>query len=179
MFVLVLVLHQTVIELLLDVWEDEEHLVEVLMTDHAYRRVVLCLDCRCALGTSQQCNLAKVLTWADRAHEPLLPVLVLDEALALALCNDEEVVVFLALLDLYLLRLAHHELNLRDHVVLHVRVEREDQVLFELLREDEPGHFLFERGTDHLEEFSKLVLMVQGLLDVLKVRDDSVLDLLG
>ena len=52
-------------------------------------------------------------------------MLVLHEAFALALGDNEEVEVFLTLLNLYFLWLAHHELNLGDNIVFHVRIERE------------------------------------------------------
>ena len=52
-------------------------------------------------------------------------MLILHEALALALGDDEEVVVLLTLLDLDFLWLTHHEFNLGDHIVFHVRIERE------------------------------------------------------
>ena len=144
LLVFVLVLDQAVIELLLDVGEDVEQLVEVLLRDHADRRVVLGLDRGGALGASQECDLSEVLPWVQRAHKSLLPVLILDEALTLALGNNEKVIGGLSLLDLDLLRLTHHQLNLCYHIVFDVGVEGEDKVLLELLREDEPCNFFLE-----------------------------------
>ena len=66
-----------------------------------------------------------MLSRVDCALESFLSVLVLHEALALALGDNEEVVVLLTLLNLDFLWLAHHELNLGDHIVFHVRIERE------------------------------------------------------
>ena len=119
-----------------------------------------------------------MLTWIERAHKPLLPVLIFHEAFALALRDDEEVVVFFTLLNLDLLWLTHHQFNLCYHIVFHVGVQGENQVLLKLLREDKSGHFFLEAGADHFEKFTQLVLMIERLLDVLQVRDDSILDLL-
>ena len=47
--VLVLVLHQAVVELLFYVGEDVEQLVEVLLAHHSYCRVILRLDRCCTL----------------------------------------------------------------------------------------------------------------------------------
>ena len=74
-----------------------------------------------------------MLAWVDCALESLLPMLILDEAFTLSLRNDEEVIVCLALLNLDLFRLAHHELDFGNHVVFDVGIEREDQVLLQLL----------------------------------------------
>lgn len=63
-----------------------------------------------------------MLSRIECAHEALLPILILDIALALTLCDDVKVIGCLALLDFDLLWLAHHELNLRDDVVLDFRV---------------------------------------------------------
>lgn len=49
-----------------------------------------------------------MLAGVERANEPLLPVLILDEALTLALRDDEEVICGLSLLNFDLLGLAHH-----------------------------------------------------------------------
>ena len=101
-----------------------EHLVEVLMADHADRGVVFRLDRRCALRSCQKSDLSEVLSWVYCALESFLPMLILHEAFALALGNDEEVVVLLTLLNLDFFWLAHHELNLGDHIVFHVGIER-------------------------------------------------------
>ena len=73
-----------------------------------------------------------MLARVERANEPLLPMLILDEALTFALCDNEEVIRRFALLNFDLLRLAHYQLNLRDHVVFDFRVKRKDQVLLKL-----------------------------------------------
>jgi len=107
LLVLVLVLHQVVVQLLFDVGKDVQQLVEVILTHHPDCRVVLRLNRRRALRPSQQGDLTEVLSGIQCAYEALLAVLVLDEALALALGDNVEVVGGLALLDLDLLRLAH------------------------------------------------------------------------
>ena len=102
-----------------------QHLVEVLVADHADRGVIFCLDRRCALRSGQKSDFSEVLSRVDCALESFLSVLVLHEAFALSLGDNEEVVVLLTLLNLDFLWLAHHELNLGDHIVFHVRIERE------------------------------------------------------
>ena len=92
-----------------------------------------------------------MLTWVDSTLESLLPVLIFHEALALTLGNDEEVVILFTLLNLDFLRLAHDELNLSDHVVFHVRIEREDQILLQLLGEDEPSLFNYHSKNSFIE----------------------------
>ena len=119
-----------------------------------------------------------MLTWIDCALESLLPVLILDEALTLTFCNDKEIIICLALLNLDLFRLTHHELDFGYHIVFNVWIQGKDQVLLELLWEDESSYLLLEAGADHFEELSKLILMIKCLLNVLQVRDDPVLDLL-
>ena len=101
-----------------------QHLVEVFVADHTDCGVILRLDRRCALRSSQKSDFSEVLSRVDCALESFLSVLVLHEALALALGDNEEVVVLLTLLNLDFLWLAHHELNLGDHIVFHVRIER-------------------------------------------------------
>ena len=108
-----------------------------------------------------------MLARVERANEPLLPVLILDEALTLTLRDNEEVICSLALLNFDLFRLAHHQLDFRDYIVFDFRIESKDQVLLQLFREDEARHLLLERGTDHPKEFTKFILMVECLLDVL------------
>ena len=108
-----------------------------------------------------------MLARVERANEPLLPVLILDKALTFTLRDNEEVIRSLSLLNFDLLGLAHHQLNLRDHIVFDFRVKSKDQVLLQLFREDEARHLLLERGTDHPEELTKFILMVECLLDVL------------
>ena len=76
----------------------------------------------CTLRASEQRDLTEMLSRIECAHEALLPILILDIALALTLCDDVKVIGCLALLDFDLLWLAHHELNLRDDVVLDFRV---------------------------------------------------------
>ena len=63
-----------------------------------------------------------MLARVERANEPLLPVLILDEALTLTLRDNEEVICSLALLNFDLFRLAHHQLDFRDHVVFDFRI---------------------------------------------------------
>ena len=154
LLVLVLILYQTIIELFLDVREYVQELIEVLLRDHAYCRIVLGLDGGRALRARQQSYLTEVLAGVERSNEPLLPMFILNEALTLALRDNEEVICSLALLNFDLFRLAHHQLNFRDHVVFDFRVEGEDQVLLQLFRKDETRHLLLERGTDHPEELS-------------------------
>ena len=108
-----------------------------------------------------------MLSGVERANEPLLPMLILDEALTFSLRDNEEVIRRFSLLNFDLLGLAHHQLNLRDHVVFDFRVESKDQVLLQLFRKDEACHLFLERGTDHPEELTKLILMIKCLLDVL------------
>ena len=61
-----------------------------------------------------------MLPRVDRALESFLPMLVLHEAFALSLGDDEEVVVLLALLYLDFFWLAHHEFNFGYHIVFDV-----------------------------------------------------------
>ena len=117
-----------------------------------------------------------MLTRVEGANESLLTIFILHEALALALCNDVEVISGLSLLNLDLLRLTHHELNLCDHVVLHFRVQSENQVLLELLAEDEPRYLLLERRADHFKEITQLILLIKRLLNVLQVGDNTILN---
>ena len=146
-----------------------KHLVEVLVADHANCRVVFRLDSCGTLGSRKKRDFAEMLAWVDCALESLLPVLILDKAFALSFRNDEEVIVCLALLNLYLFWLAHHELNFGYHVVFDVRIQRKNQVLLQLLGEDESRNLLLEAGADHFEELSELVLMIKRLLNVLQV----------
>ena len=133
LLVLVLVLHEIVVELLLDIWEDVQQFVEVVLRDHANGGVVARLYCSSALGAGEQRDLTEVLPRVECAHEALLAILVLDIALAFALCDDVKVVGGLALLNLDFLWLAHDQLDLRDDIVLDFGVEREDQILLQLL----------------------------------------------
>ena len=74
-----------------------------------------------------------MLPRVECSDEPLLSVLILNEAFTLALRDDEEIISRLSLLNLNLLRLTHDKLNLRNNVVFDFRVQGEDQVLLELL----------------------------------------------
>jgi hypothetical protein len=78
------------------------------------------LDGRCPALASQDCDLAKVCSRVQRVDEVLLPLFVPHEALALALCNNVEVVSLFALMDLDFLRLSHHKLDLLDDKLLNV-----------------------------------------------------------
>ena len=49
-----------------------------------------------------------MLSGVERANEPLLPMLILDEAFTFSLRDNEEVICCLALLNFDLLGLAHH-----------------------------------------------------------------------
>lgn len=169
LLVLVLVLDEAVVQFLLDVGENVQQLLKVVLTDHTDGGVVLGLDRRCTLRVRQERNLSEVLARLQHTNETLFSLLVLDPALAFALSDDEKVKRCFTLLDLDLLRLAHDEFDFSDHVVLDLGVERKDQVLLELLGEDEPRDFFFQARADHLEEFTKLILMVERLLDVLQV----------
>ena len=131
-----------------------QQFVKVFLANHAYRRIVLGLNGSRAFRPSEEGDLSEVLSRIQRPYKSFLSMLILDEALTVALGNDEEVVGGLSLLNFDLLRLAHYQLNLRDHVVFDFRVESEDQVLLQLFRKDETRHLLLERGTDHPEELS-------------------------
>ena len=97
-----------------------QELIEVLLRHHADRRVILGLDgCR-SFRAREQRNLTEVLSRAERAHESLLTVLILYEALALSLGNDKEIVCCLTLLNFNLFWLTHYQLDLCDHVVFDV-----------------------------------------------------------
>lgn len=85
---------------------------------------------------------------------------VLDEAFAVTLRNDEEVIGCLALLYFDFFGLAHDKLNFGDDVVFNFRIESEDQILLQLLWEDKSSNFLFKRGADHLKELVKFVLVI-------------------
>ena len=74
-----------------------------------------------------------MLSRVECSDEPLLSVLILNEAFTLTLRDDEEIISRLSLLNLNLLRLTHDKLNLRNNVVFDFRVQGEDQVLLELL----------------------------------------------
>ena len=64
-----------------------------------------------------------MLTWVEGTYEPVkLGSLILDEALTLTLRDNEEVICSLALLNFDLFRLAHHQLDFRDHVVFDFRI---------------------------------------------------------
>ena len=117
LLVLILVLHEAVIELLLDVGEDVEQFFEVVFADHTDRGVVLCLDGGGALGFGQKSDFTEVLARLEHSNKTLLSFFVFDPTLALAFRDDEEVVSCFTLLNLYFLRLAHDKLNLRYHVV--------------------------------------------------------------
>ena len=74
-----------------------------------------------------------MLTRAECSDKSFLAVLIFDETLTLALRNDKEVISGLALLNFDLFWLRHHKFDLGDHVVLDLGVERENQVLLQLL----------------------------------------------
>ena len=97
-----------------------EKFVEVFLAYHSNCRIILSLDRSRTFGARQKGNLAKVLTRVECADKSLLPVLVLHEAFTLTLGNDEEVIVFFALLDLDFLWLTHDKFNLGYHVVFYV-----------------------------------------------------------
>ena len=101
-----------------------------------------------------------MLARVQSSDVPLLAILILHKTLAFALGNDKEVICCLTLLYLNLLRLAHHQLNLRDHVVLHLAIERENKILLQLLAEDESSDLFFQRWTDHFKELYELALLV-------------------
>lgn len=78
-----------------------------------------------------------MLTWAESSDESFLTVLIFDETFTFPFGNDEEIIGGFTLLDLDLFRLAHDELNFDNHIVFDLWVEGEDEILFQLLREDE------------------------------------------
>ena len=110
-----------------------QQFVKVFLANHAYRRIVLGLNGSRAFRPSEECDLSEVLSRIQCPYKSFLSMLILDEALTVALGNDEEVVGGLSLLHFDLLWLTHDQLNLGDHVVLDLRVEGEDEILFELL----------------------------------------------
>ena len=156
-----------------------QKLVEVLLRDHADCTVVFGLNSRGSLTACEECNLSKVLARVEGTHEVLLPLLVFHETLALTLRYDKEIECRLALLNFDFFRLTHDKFDFSYHVVFNLLVESKDQILLKLLRENESGDFFFEGWTDHSEKLTQLVLVIQCLLNVLQVRDDSILDLLG
>ena len=110
-----------------------QQFVKVFLANHAYCRIVLGLNGSRAFRPSEEGDLSEVLSRIQRPYKSFLSMLILDEALTVALGNDEEVVGGLSLLHFDLLWLTHDQLNLGDHVVLDLRVEGEDEILFELL----------------------------------------------
>ena len=108
-----------------------------------------------------------MLSGVQGANEMLLALLVFHETLTFTFSDDEKVECSFALLNFDFFWLRHDKFNLCDNVVFNFLIKCEDQVLFELLREDKPRHFLLERGTDHAEKLTQLVLVVERLLDVL------------
>ena len=106
-----------------------QQFVKVFLAHHAYCRIVLGLNGSRAFRPSEECDLSKVLSRIQRPYKSFLTMLILDKTLTVALGNDEEVVGGLTLLDLDLLRLAHHKLDLGNYIVLDFRVQRKYQVL--------------------------------------------------
>lgn len=129
LLVLVLILDKAITELRLDVGEDVQQFIKVLSGDHTDGGVVLGLDGGGAFRAGEESDFTEVLAWIQSSYKPLLPLLILNEAFTLALGYDEEVVGGLTLLDLDLLRLAHHKLDLGNYIVLDFRVQCKYQVL--------------------------------------------------
>ena len=67
-----------------------------------------------------------MLTGVQCSYKPLLSVFILDEALTLALGNDEEIIGRFSLLDFHLFWLTHNQLNLSNYIVFYLGVKSED-----------------------------------------------------
>ena len=177
-FEAILVKLQLLYHLGLHLWENLKQFLEGILGYLANCTVIFCLDCGGAPRASDKGNLAEVHAWVECAHKTFLPVLVFDEALALALRNDIEVEGLFALLNLDFFWLRHHQLNLLNHEFLEVIVQAEDRVRLQHACKDKSSDLLLEGRRDQVEELAEFVLVVEGLLNVLQVTNNFGLDFL-
>ncbi len=103
-----------------------QKLIEVILGHHTNCGIILGLDRGRSFGACEQCNLAKMLAWAESSNKSFLSMLILDETFTFTFSNDKEVIGGLPLLDLNLFRLTHNELNFDDYIVFYLRVKGED-----------------------------------------------------
>ena len=152
-------------------------LLEVLFWHFTNLWVVFCLNSGCTAISSQESNFAEEVSGTEDSDESFSSLFVLDKAFAFALCNYEELSGLVSLLDLDLFWLRHDQMYLLYDEVFNAFVLVKNWIFLECTFEDKSSYFFFQRRFDHFEEVTKFVLVVQSLLDILKIWNDFRLEI--
>ena len=159
-----------------DLREHEHHFFEFLLLEKADHGVDFGADAGGSWLPGEEADLAEEVTAFQCSDKDVTTRdRIFDVYLALAGFDEEESVVFLALIDQWVLRVEQHELQGLDEEV------DEGDVLFEELAfegdffEDELNDFISQRGRQALVEVLELLLTVLGLLGVLQVAHNILL----
>ena len=155
---------------------DSTKLLKTLFTYHSNRTVVFSLyRCR-SLATCKQRDLSEMGAHTKLAYETLFFTFILNIAFTLTFRNQIKVIGLIALGDLYLLWWTNLQLDFTDYVVFHILVAAEDHASFKCKSEDELLDFLSQSRADSGKEGVNFSLLFLGYVDVVQVRNDSVLD---